>query len=359
MTRTPCLALRHTLIIATLFSAPAAWPDDAQRYASLGDLPLVSGEMIENCRIGYRTYGSADDTQSNVLVMPTWFTGTSGDFENFGQVGPGRLLDTDRYFVITVDAIGNGVSCSPSNSERQPGRRFPKVSTADMVESQYRLLTRHLGIRHVKAIVGISMGGMQTFRWLGMYPDFMDKAIPIDGSPRMTSYDLLQWRLHKDIIRTMQDDGRDGAAIASIVSPLTLLTLFTPEYIATTVEPARLAEFDAQMGQGYLETDWNDYVLQLDAMIEHDVLGANDATREAYINAISADVMIIGVPDDHMVNPLPAVMLAPDLGAEYLRIDSNCGHIGSSCEAATVATAVARFLGSDGGPSRDSDDPGP
>ena len=268
------------------------------------------------------------------------------------------IEDTDRYFVITVDAIGNGVSCSPSNSRTQAGRRFPAVSTADMVESQYRLLTEHLGIRHVRAIVGISMGGMQTFRWLAMYPDFMDKAVPIDGSPRMTSYDLLQWRLHRKVIRRLQDDGHDGSVIASIVSPLTLLTLYTPEYIATTVEPAKLEEFDRQMGQAYLKTDWNDYLLQIDAMIAHDVLGENDETRQAYVDAIEADVLIVGVPDDHMVNPLPAATLAPLIGAEYLRLDSNCGHIGSSCEGVTVARAVAAFLD---GHERTTgvDDPGP
>jgi len=315
-----------------------------QQHADIGDLRLVSGDIIEGCNIGYRVYGKLNDERSNIIVMPTWFTGTTAGFDSYGQIGTGKLADTDTYFVVSIDAIGNGVSCSPSNSKTTPGRSFPRISTADMVESQHRLLTEHLAIDHVTAIMGISMGGMQTFRWISQYPDFMDKAVPIDGSPQMTSYDLLQWQLHKDIIRGMQDDGRSHGEINAILSPLNLLTLMTPDYMVENVAPAALPAYVEESSKGYAAFDWNDYVAQLEAMIDHDLLGTDDVSRARYIDTVQADVLIIGVPSDHMVNPNPGRTLAPKIGVEYFEVQSNCGHIGSSCESQAVQARVADFL---------------
>lgn len=317
---------------------------EPQQFADIGDLHLASGETIDECRVGFRVYGQLNTDRSNVIVMPTWFTGTTAAFESYGQIGAGKLADTDTYYVVSIDAIGNGVSCSPSNSDTQPGRKFPRVSTADMVASQHRLLTEHLQITHARAIMGISMGGMQAFRWISQFPEFMDKAIPIDGSPQMTSYDLLQWQLHRDIIRNMQNDGRNHAEINAILSPLNLLTLFTPDYIAENVTPDALPGFITDSGKGYVDFDWDDYVAQLEAMIDHDLLGTDEATRRQYVNAVRADVLIVGVPSDHMVNPKPGKALAPEIGAEYFEVDSICGHIGSGCEAEAVAARVADFL---------------
>ncbi|MDX1518217.1 MAG: hypothetical protein R3288_15330, partial [Woeseiaceae bacterium] len=85
-----------------------------QQFHRLADFELDSGERLD-CRVGYRTYGVLQADGSNVILFPTWFGGTTNDLETFGKVGPGALADSDRYFVITVDALGNGVSCSPSN----------------------------------------------------------------------------------------------------------------------------------------------------------------------------------------------------------------------------------------------------
>lgn len=330
-------------LVAGILTALGSYAAE-QQHADIGDLQLVSGDIIEDCSIGYRVYGKLNEERSNVIVMPTWFTGTTAGFDSYGQIGAGKLADTDTYYVVSIDAIGNGVSCSPSNSESLPGRAFPRISTADMVESQHRLLTEHLAIDHVTAIMGISMGGMQTFRWIGQYPDFMDKAVPIDGSPQMTSYDLLQWQLHRDIIRNMQDDGRSHGEINSILSPLNLLTLMTPNYMVENVAPAALTAYVEDSSKGYEAFDWNDYVAQLEAMIDHDLLGADKVCLADYVSTVQADVLIIGVPSDHMVNPNPGRTLAPKIGAEYFSVQSNCGHIGSGCESEAVAARVADFL---------------
>lgn len=170
-----------------------------QRFANLGDFQLEDGEILRDCQIGYRTIGNLNPERSNVLVVPTWAGGTTAQW--LENVGPGRLADPTHYYVILVDALSNGISSSPSNSRAQPRMHFPKITIRDMVDSQHELVTKILDITHVKAVMGISMGGIETFQWMVEYPGFMDKAIPIVGSPRLAAYDLVDWQAQIDAIQ--------------------------------------------------------------------------------------------------------------------------------------------------------------
>ena len=93
------------------------------------------------------------------------------------MIGPGKALDPQKYFIICTDAIGNGLTTSPSNSKSQPRMQFPKFVIRDMVESQYRLVKEKFGIEHLVAVIGPSMGGMQTLQWGVSHPDFMDSLV--------------------------------------------------------------------------------------------------------------------------------------------------------------------------------------
>jgi homoserine O-acetyltransferase len=324
-------------VLADLDSSP-------QQVAEIGDLHLVSGELLHDVRIGYRVAGQLNVDRSNVIVFPTWFGGTSGDLLRWKKIGPGLLADSDQYYVIAIDALGNGVSTSPSNSERQPGADFPAIAIDDMVNAAQALLTRHLGFEHVHAVLGISMGGMQTFQWVWQYPEFMEKAIPIDGSPRATSYDLLQWQIHESAIERMQQGGIANGDVMGFIGMLNLLTLWTPDYFVANVAPEALPQKVAEAAQGSAGTNAYDYLAQLRAMTSHDVYADGIAGGRPYVENIEADLMVVGVPSDHMVNPAPGKALAKSLGARYAEIDSNCGHIGSSCEAWTVNALVKTFL---------------
>jgi homoserine O-acetyltransferase/O-succinyltransferase len=189
---------RFVIVGFVILSSLAFAEDPQQQVGSLADFKLESGQVIRDCHIGYRTFGQLNPQKSNIVIVPTWATGTTAQMA--GQFGPGKLVDTTKYYAIALDALGNGISSSPSNSSLQPHMKFPKFTIRDMVNSQHQLLTEVLGISHVKAVIGVSMGGMQTFQWLVAYPDFMEKAIPIVGSPRLASYDLLFWQTEQDAI---------------------------------------------------------------------------------------------------------------------------------------------------------------
>src|SRR6266567_7230200 len=106
------------LVILAVLSTFCAAQDGQQRFDSLGDFKLESGETIRNCRIGYRTFGRLNPDRSNIVVVATWFTGRTG--EMMGLFGEGKLIDTSKYYVIAIDSLGNGISSSPSNSKLQP-----------------------------------------------------------------------------------------------------------------------------------------------------------------------------------------------------------------------------------------------
>jgi len=337
------MSIRFICLVAAFWSSSLC-AAGTQNFADLGDLKLTSGETISDCQIGYRTYGELSPAKDNVVIMPTWHTGSTWDLERYEVVGPGKLLDTNKFFVITIDALGNGVSTSPSNSTSQPGAEFPQVSIADMVHSQYRLLTEILEVPSVHAVIGISMGGMQTFQWLRQYPNYMKKAVPIDGSPYLTSYDVIQWQTHLNVVEAMQESDRSNAEIAKVLAPLNLLTLWTPDYFVENVSRAELDDFLKQDAQGREDFDGYDYIVQTQAMIDHNAFGAGTEDFESNLKNILADLLVVIVPSDHMVNPATAKSLATSVGAELVEIHSNCGHMGTTCEAGEVAQQVNAFL---------------
>ncbi|WP_409304960.1 alpha/beta fold hydrolase [Peribacillus sp. SCS-155] len=157
---------------------------------SIGELKLEEGGIISDCRIAYRTYGELNEKKDNVILIPTWYSGTSKNMEAY--IGQGRALDPDRYFIVVVNQIGSGLSSSPHNSpDPIYGPNFPFVRISDDVRAQHILLTQKWGIKEIALVIGGSMGAQQTYEWAVRYPDMVKRAAPIAGTAKNTYHDFL------------------------------------------------------------------------------------------------------------------------------------------------------------------------
>ena len=168
------------VLLAGLAHAHSPSQPPHQAY-KIGDLKLESGETIKDFAISYVMHGKLNAKKSNAILMVTAISGNHHRLDFL--IGPGKALDTNKYFVVATDAIGNGLTTSPSNSAAQPRMSFPKFAIRDMVESQRRLMVDHLGITRVVAVVGPSMGGMQALQWGVSHSDFMDGLVAMGRWP--------------------------------------------------------------------------------------------------------------------------------------------------------------------------------
>ena len=154
------------------------WIDRPHQIAELGALELESGEAIRNYRQSYVTHGTLNADRSNLVLVCISLTGNHHRLDFL--IGPGKALDTDRFFVVCADPIGNGLSTSPSNSVEQPRMRFPRFAIRDMVHAQHRLLAEVLDVRSALAVIGGRMGGMQALQWAVSHPGFAGRIVAID-----------------------------------------------------------------------------------------------------------------------------------------------------------------------------------
>ena len=156
----------------------------------LGDFALQSGAVLSDAQLAYKTYGKLNDARDNVVVLPTFYTGTHT--RNEGFFGAGRGVDPARHFVVSINLFGNGLSSSPSNSPPSCGReRFPDVTFQDNIDAQYRLLTERLDVQRVALVTGWSMAGCQAFHWAARYPKFVDAIVPFCASARTSPHNFV------------------------------------------------------------------------------------------------------------------------------------------------------------------------
>ncbi len=331
---------RLCLFLFIGFVAPGIASD--QKWVELGNFELENGEMIQDCRIGYRTYGNVDKENSNVILFPTWFGGVSKHLGNL--VGPDKLVDSTQYYVIAIDALGDGVSSSPSNSVKQSDDNFPIFTIRDMVNSQRQTLEL-LNINHLYAIIGGSMGGMQTFQWLVSYPGFMDKAVSYVGAPWQSGYGRLVWEAELFAIESGLKHKVPLDIITEQVALIQIMNAYTPDYRNRQTKPNEVAQFRTDYVQRFSKNfriyDW---AAQLRAMMTHDITHGIGGGRASVPERIAAETFIIVSGQDHLVSPDPALELAKMINAQILVFDNDCGHLAPGCEMERFIEAVHTFL---------------
>jgi len=192
-------------VITALAAQPALaadYPAPQRGEWVVKDFRFHTGQVLPELKLAYTTVGAP--TGEPVLILH----GTTGSADSMltpafaGELfGPGQPLDAAKHYIVLPDSIGTGRSGKPSDGLRAG---FPAYNYDDMVDAQHRMLTEHLGVKHVRAIVGNSMGGMQTWVWAQRFPGYMDVAVPLASTPAAMSG--RNWMMRRLIVDSIRND---------------------------------------------------------------------------------------------------------------------------------------------------------
>ena len=332
------------LVWAPAFAAEYPIPREADWIAR--DFRFHTGEVMPELRLHYTTIGNPAG-EPVLLLHGTGQSGAGMLTPAFGGelFGPGQPLDAAKYFIILPDALGAGRSARPSQGLRA---KFPHYNYDDMVLAQYRLVTEGLGIRHLRLVIGNSMGGMHTWIWGVTYPGFMDALVPMAAQP--TEMASRNWMLRRMMIESIrQDPAYAGGDYTAQPPSLRLANVFMG--IATsggTLAYASLAPTREKADKLVDErlaaappADANDFIFQWDA--------SRDYNPSAALDRITGSLLAINAADDERNPPETGLMAAAVghvKGSQYLLIPASAetrGH-GTTGLARLWARALADFL---------------
>ncbi len=301
------------------------------QYYTIKNFKFKSGEILADLKMEYATFGNKKtDSNGNITNGIVYLHGSSGDYSSVKRVkdilGPGKVIDTNDYFVICPTSLGNPGSSSPSTSGM--GHLFPKYTVEDMVDAVYNLLTQKLNIKHLKGIIGTSMGGFLVLQWAINYPDFMEFIIPITTSSTSKGQNYAISTIMNNYIKN-DPDYRDGKyEHKPLIGPQNAMMLlylfgFSPAYYKTSSNKEVLESIHEMEVEG-ANSDANDIVWQNEATINYDV--------RAELHKIKANTLIIGVNQDQYFPPdVDVIPLSKAIkGSKLFLYDSLLGHLGSS-----------------------------
>jgi len=182
------------LLFAILQISPARADDDVkptQHEFIIKNFRTESGVVLPEAHIVYGTYGHLNAAGDNAVLLPSHYM---ADMNGYGWlVGPGKALDPNKLYLVTSEMFGNGRSSSPSNTpEPLHGPRFPVTTIRDNVEAVHQLLTEELHVKHLKAVIGFSMGAQQAFQWAVSYPDYMDRIVATSGAAKTYGHGIVR-----------------------------------------------------------------------------------------------------------------------------------------------------------------------
>lgn len=314
-----------------------------QKYSEIGNLKLVNGDVLEKCVIGFRTFGKLNQDSSNAIIFPTWFEGTTNDITRLIQKY--SFLDTTKYFIIAIDALGNGVSSSPSNYNVYKIKSFSEITIRDMVNSQHKFITEKMKLQKLFAAVGGSLGAMQVLEWSVAYPDFVSYVVAYVGTPKISSYDLLWIKTQLNIIETGKKYGVTEKEIRKSIAMMMAVMGRTPDYINEKIKAEDfqnyLKDFDKDFSSSFT---LDDYEHQLKAIIHHDISKEFNGSMEETVKQIKAKLFLIISETDLLVNPNETKRFAELTKAKTLLLNNNCGHLAVSCEIEKCKKEISEFL---------------
>ncbi|MFL5261087.1 MAG: alpha/beta fold hydrolase [Anaeromyxobacteraceae bacterium] len=289
-----------------LAADPAPYPGQKEGDFVAKDFAFARGERLPEVRLHYTTLGTPRrDAEGRVANAVLLLHGTTGTGKNFlapslgGELfGPGQPLDATRYYVILPDGLGRGGSSKPSDGLHA---RFPHYGYGDVVAAQHLLVTKGLGVDHLRAVVGTSMGGMQTWLWGERYPEMMDALMPIASQPIQISGRNLLWR--RLVAETIRSDPEWSGG--DYASQPRRWTYAVPIFTLMTDSPVRLqrqaptrkdadAMYDKLVEGARQKLDANDYLYWYESSWDYD--------PEPDLAKIKARLVAVNFADDE-INP--------------------------------------------------------
>jgi homoserine O-acetyltransferase/O-succinyltransferase len=302
----------------------------------VANFDLESGDRLRNLKIAYATHGTLSPDKDNVILFPSWYSGTSKILEQ-AYIGEGRALDPTKYFIILANQIGNGLSSAPHNT---PAASFPRISIGDDVRAQHLLLTEKFGISRLKLVLGGSMGAQQTYEWAVRFPDFVERAAPIAGTAKGTSHNKLLVETFKDAIMSdpRWDEGwyGDRSEVHRGLrrhARLFAASGFTPKLYNTegwrSLGFTTPEDFLVGFVEGYfLPMDPNNLLTMLSKWHDGDVTRMTNGCLKTALSRITAQVSAIAIKEDSFF-PLADIEAEQKLipGSELKIISSDWGHL--------------------------------
>jgi homoserine O-acetyltransferase len=297
-------------VLTASFTSAADYPAPTESEFTIRDFKFASGETLPELRLHYRTLGKPEkDAQgktTNAVLIMHGTTGSGAQFirpEFAGELfGKDQPLDATKFFIVLPDGIGHGKSSKPSDAMHA---KFPRYGYLDMVEAQYRLLTEGLGVDHARLVMGTSMGGMHTWLWGELHPDFMDALMPLASLPTQISGRNRAWR--RMVIDAIRNDpawseGDYKTQPPSLRTSAEMLWFMSSNPVLRQKDAPTLAKTDEVLDK-FVEQivktdDANDVLYALEASHDYDP-GPN-------LEKIQAPLLAINSADD-LINP-------PELG---------------------------------------------
>lgn len=228
------------------------WPT-AEGVFEAGDPTIQSGEVLQDGRVVWKTYGTLSANKDNVVLFPTSYGARHADQE--WLIGPDQILDPTRWFIVIANMFGNGLSSSPSNTSRYP----PLVTVWDNVQVQCRLLSEVFGIERIACVYGWSMGGQQAYQWAAAFPDLVDRAVVICGGARTSIHNRAFIAGMKSILEAAPEYQGDGRFAAQPTAALRAFSRsYAPWALSQDFYRAELHKSAAGAAdlESFLRTDW-------------------------------------------------------------------------------------------------------
>ena len=358
------------------------------RFADFSEpLPLASGEALPGFRLAYETYGRLSPRRDNAILVCHGLTADAHAAGRHGPedprpgwwdaaIGPGKPLDTDRFFVICSNLLGGcGGSSGPSTPHPGHGRpwglRWPVLTVADMVDAQARLIGR-LGVGRLRAVVGGCLGGFQVLEWLARHPGRVASAIAISSAPRVSAHTLALWEVLRETIRRdpafRGGDYYDGPLPANgmgLMAMFGMMIWMSREVMAQRfgLRPSQeggpglslgpefaIQEFFHKVAQGGAGgLDPNSFIFLTKAMDFFDLSRERESLTQAFAGAAGVRALLLSYDSDWRYPPrdseeILGALLAAGVEARHHTLQSDFGHGAFIYDSDGVGQAMARFL---------------